>query len=590
MKIKVAKPSDIPQSWYGQTIGFDIETSSEELTADICLVSLYSPVDDVALVIGIDYYLGKVHKNLPFEELEILKKFLPTIQAVGHYLQFDLSVVQTYWGIKMSVGFDTFILSRMLQMDSNGLKDIYSRLFPDKAENIFKFKQIIGNHNGRFTYNLYDASVVRYSGLDAVLPFRIMGYYKNYLAKADTQRISGMEMKFVETSADIKATGVLVDFDKYLKINDDLKDAYYKRSAEFSRKVGFPFRCNSSADIEKIVVGMLNLVPPLKTKKGKYSMSTECLEMMADMYDSDTVREYLEEIIELKHQFSVINSIKKVPDVIDGGSRMHPTVEQIGYDGTSRVYTSDPSVQQLPAEFRDCIIPQKGKKFLYMDWSGAEMYIAAYWSKCQDILSYFEEGMDPHTEVSKRILGKSLITKEERATSKVVTFATFYGSQGAAVARALHCSNEQGANLVQKYLSEYPEIKELRSKIVAYAHKNGFTRTMFRRYRRLPNINSFIPQEVEKSERQAFNTAIQNSCADFYKTAVNKYRSLVGPDVRFVIGVFDSLLFEVPEDFSEEQAVSFLEKLSDFSDLFPGFKFRYKWAFGNTWKECSDKT
>ena len=589
MKIRVAKPSEIPSEWYGETIGFDIESSDKTFEADICMVSVYSPKDDTSLVIGTKVYQKGVLKEIDSDELEILKKFLGSIKAVGHFLQYDLSHVQHKWGVKMSVGFDTFILSRMLQMDTNALKEIYCRLYPEKAEHIFKFKEVLGE--APWSYNIDDPNVVKYSGLDAVLPFRIMDYYTSYINREDTQRILDMEFRFVETSADIRAEGINVDMEKFQRFNEQMKEVYNHKAMEFSKHVGYSFRCNSSADIERELVDKMGLVPPVKTKGGKYSMSTECLEMMADMYDTPDVRSIIEEILELKHLFSVVNSIKKVPQYVGDDMKFHPTVEQIGYDGTSRVYTSDPSVQQFPAEFRDCIVPSKGKKFMYMDWSGAEMYIAAYWGKCEEILRYFNEGLDPHTEVSKRLLGKESVSKDERATSKVVTFATFYGSEGAAVGRALHVDNETGTQLVNKYLEIYPEIATLRSKIVAFAHKHEMTRTMFRRYRKLPKINSTWETEKKKSERQAFNTAIQNSCADFYKAAVNRYKQFTeGEDIRFVIGVFDSLLFEVPEDYTEEQAVAFFEKVSDFSDIFPNFKFHYKWAFGKTWKECSDQT
>ena len=61
---------------------------------------------------------------------------------------------------------------------------------------------------------------------------------------------------------------------------------------------------------------------------------------------------------------------------------LHPEYKIVGFDGTSRVYSANPSLSQIPKILRHAIIPHEGNKFLYVDCKAAEVYILVKWSKC----------------------------------------------------------------------------------------------------------------------------------------------------------------------------------------------------------------
>lgn len=44
---------------------------------------------------------------------------------------------------------------------------------------------------------------------------------------------------------------------------------------------------------------------------------------------------------------------------------IHPEYKIVGYDGTSRIYSTNPSLSQIPKILRNAIIPHEGNKFLY---------------------------------------------------------------------------------------------------------------------------------------------------------------------------------------------------------------------------------
>lgn len=584
MDIKVLKPSQIPQDWYDSIIGFDIETEDEYIDSPICMVSMYKPGSGFVIIVPIKVYISGRLALIDSEELEIFKKFLSTVSVVGHYLQFDLGNIKYQWGVKVKAYFDTFIFARMMQFDKQGLKDIFIRIRPELLHEINKFNDIMGNPP--FKYPIDKKEVRVYSALDAVLPFHIIKYYRNSIEKM--MNIVKIEMDYLGMAVDMRSNGLEFNVDRFTDLYSQYSERVMEKQQQLNEIAGYHCRVNSTADMTRLLIDKLNLKSSILTPKGAVSMNQESMEQMMDNCTDREKREILDLVMDLKHEFSVMNTTKKLMNYVIG-TTLTFKVEQIGYDGTARVYTKDTSVNQIPKEIREAIIPSKGKKFVMFDWSSAELYIAAYWSKCRKILDWYLSGVDLHSEISKELLGLDNVTKEQRNVSKVVSFATIYGSEGAAVGRRLNISLDEAKDLVASYMSTFPEIAQLRARVVSYAHKNYCTRTIFGRIRRIPEINSDQQFVREKCERQAFNTAIQASCADFFKKAAVKSLNFKDEGVEYKFGVFDSHLLEVPEDMSMERCQEIANYMSDFSEDFEGFKFRFDVAEGKNWRECQDK-
>jgi len=258
----------------------------------------------------------------------------------------------------------------------------------------------------------------------------------------------------------------------------------------------------------------------------------------------------------------------------------------VGYDGTSRVYTTDPSTNQLPHEFRNYVIPKSGMKFMYADWSAAELAVAVFWAREPRLLDAYRKGADLHRLIASELLDKSYesVTDEDRKLSKVITFSILYGSEGAAAARALGISVEEGSRFVQKFWEKFSRILDLRERIQAQAKRTFRTWTVVGRTRRLTNLE--LGADEGKGLRQAFNTAIQSSVADFQKLALIRLANWL-PSIggRIATTVFDSFLLEVPEDVVEDDVRPVLEQI--FTYQVDGFewKFNFELKFGWTWGE-----
>lgn len=587
MNFKIVKPSEIPASWAQTLVGFDIETSEKSPFSDICLVSLYNPKENQGLVIGIKTVEGEIEP----EELEILKKFLSNASVVGHNLQYDLVSIKYHWQVSPKVAHDTYLLARVRQMEEQSLKGLSVRFNPALANEVIRFddiKPLIEDpcSPGHFSYDLKIPKIARYSAQDAILPFVIL---KGLKGKCEVDLPAyKIELEFLKVAVHMQTRGIALDSQVFDSIRESFIESRDRVQVDLNYMAGFNVRVNSTADKKRFLVDQLGVEPTLATKTG-FSMSTEAMEMMLDNElerDPDSVRvSALKTVLNLSHLHSVSNNVKKLPEMLIQGG-LHPTIEQIGYDGTSRVYSSNPSINQVPREFREALIPSPGYKFLYLDWTAAELYIQAYFANQEDLLRIFAEKKDPHRFVSGLILGREDISDEEREVSKVVTFASAYGSEGAAVSRALNCSQTRGEELVRRFFEVFPKIGELRRRVQSQTLKTTYTSTVYNRRRRLPLVKAESEFQVKKGLRQAFNTYVQGSCADFQKKSAIK---ALASGYDYVFGVFDSLLIQVPADWTDEQCKSICETLSDFSEDFPNFKFNFKYGVGFNWLEAMNQ-
>ena len=327
------KPSQLPSSWKGSVLGMDIETEDKYLDSPICLVSLYKPESNTAIVVPIKCYMSGRLVQISQSEMECLKDFLSGVRAVGHNLQFDLSMIKYQWGVRVEPYFDTFIFARMMQFDKQGLKDIFIRIKPELSRMVNKFDSVVDGQQPPFVYNIDDKDVVRYSALDAVMPFHIMDYYREAIKKMI--KICKIEMDYLSVASDMKANGLNFDLEKYQDLFLKYSMSVMSKQQDLNEYCGFNLRVNSTADLTKLLIDRLHLVTTILTPKGAPSMNHESLDQMMDNCNDPEARSVLRQVMDLKHEFSVMNTTKKIPDyVID--DKLTFSIEQIGYIVTGK--------------------------------------------------------------------------------------------------------------------------------------------------------------------------------------------------------------------------------------------------------------
>lgn len=243
--------------------------------------------------------------------------------------------------------------------------------------------------------------------------------------------------------------------------------------------------------------------------------------------------------------------------------------------------STKPSINQAPEDFREFVRPDSGKIFWYFDLSAAELYIVFKLSGQIDMVEAYERGEDLHKIVAGKLLAGMNIDipegKTDRDISKTVAFAVIYGSKGYSIARRLKCSENKAIGIVDYFFQLYPKVRIYRDAVIEEFHKTGLATTIIGR----PRI---ILGRDDHADRQAFNTKIQSSLADYAKYIMVRLAKILKEyDSRVVVSIFDSFLLEIPISIDK----SLVKMIIDGVLFGMKMKFNYKLNSGFNWKEAA---
>jgi len=142
-----------------------------------------------------------------------------------------------------------------------------------------------------------------------------------------------------------------------------------------------------------------------------------------------------------------------------------------------------------------------------------------------------------------------------RRQAKAINFGVIYGISGYGLARNLRIPRKVALDFIDKYFLRFPGIREYMDSTVAYAKKNLFVQTLFRRRIHTPDIAGAKGAKAGFSKRAAINAPIQGSAADVIRRAMVRMPDAIAHlPARMLLQVHDELLFEVAESAVEETA------------------------------------
>lgn len=166
-------------------------------------------------------------------------------------------------------------------------------------------------------------------------------------------------------------------------------------------------------------------------------------------------------------------------DQVDEEGRIHTKFQQFGTktgrisSGGTEEGTKKVNLLNIPrdAETRACFTAQTGNRFISIDYSGQESFIMADITNDKAMLHELNHGEgDMHTLAAKMLydqIPKDMPAAEvkkqfpgERQRAKSLEFAVFYGSQGKAIATNLNLSDEEAAQLYDKFMKGFSGLKE----------------------------------------------------------------------------------------------------------------------------------
>lgn len=262
-------------------------------------------------------------------------------------------------------------------------------------------------------------------------------------------------------------------------------------------------------------------------KKGHISTSSENILKLYEI----TKDEDLKLLYEYQHISKTLNSyIKSYIELADIDGRVHPSF-YLTKTETGRLASSSPNFQQIPRlegdgkilefrkEFRKALIPSdKNHYVVSIDFSQAELRVAATLSLDEILVQAYKSGIDLHYETAKEIYrkvrGKDLDSESEdvrktwRQIAKSINFGFIYGMSAETLSDMFNLS-EQEARVIHKSIqSRYKTYFKWGDKETEKAIRNGYIETPFGRIRHIDI------EDTTRIWRITTNTIIQSVASD----------------------------------------------------------------------------
>lgn len=369
-----------------------------------------------------------------------------------------------------------------------------------------------------------------------------------------------IEQPLVEVLAAMERAGISTDRDLWHEVRKEMGQREEKLLQSIYEEAGETFNVNSPKQMGHILFEKLHMPAGKKTKTG-YSTAAGVLESLAP--DHQIIRDILAYRTLSKLISTYLDALDELIRPETG--RIHTSFNQT-VTATGRLSSSDPNLQNIPVrtaegkKIRSLFVPGPGYQyFISADYSQIELRILAHMAGDPDLIRAFVDREDIHRRTAAEILGIPLeeVTAEQRSHAKAVNFGIIYGISDFGLARNLGISRKSAEEYIHSYFQRYPRIHQFLAELVAEARKTGQARTLFGRYRELPEINSPNFNRRSFAERTAMNTPIQGTAADIMKMAMIRVYARMkeeGFKSRILLQVHDELVVETTEE--EKPAVS----------------------------------
>lgn len=504
-------------------------------------------------------YICKDFKLSDFEKFCSLD-----INIIGYDIKEEL-----FFALKNNLEFknyeDVMILEYLI--DSNkGNYDILKVSNEFLNLEILDLKEMLGKGKNKKTFfELEEDIIFKFISQNV---FAISALYDIFIEKAKENNLislyENVEKPLVKVLADMEKTGVLVDRNKIIELNEEYSKLAYLYEQKVYELAGEVFNLNSPKQLGVILFEKIGLPVVKKTKTG-YSTDVEVLEKLSKKHE---IADYILKYRSLNKLISTY--LDGILEYIMDDGRVRTSFKQM-ITATGRLSSVDPNLQNIPIRseegknIRKVFVADKNKVFIDADYSQIELRVLAHLSKDSVMIDSFKNDLDIHYKTASEVFGVPIneVTDNQRRSAKAVNFGIVYGISDYGLSKDLNITRNEARQYIDGYLNTYPSIKSYMEEIVNKAKKDGFVTTILDRKRYIPEINSKNFNIRSFGERIALNTPIQGSAADIIKLAMIKvYERLKIEKVnaKLILQIHDELIVECEE--SEKETVKKILKNS----------------------------
>ncbi|NIT54878.1 MAG: hypothetical protein GWN00_01120 [Aliifodinibius sp.] len=526
------------------------------------------------------------------------------IKTIGANFKYDIRWIREKWGqIITNFIFDTTLVGSLLDENASNSLNTHAKRYT-----------LLGGYDDSFNQKydkgrmdlVPDGDFLTYAGGDTDAVYQVRERMISLLIQ--DKRLTNFYIKLLHPAVrafeGIEREGVLIDFDYFLKLQQELTEEIHSLTEQAKRLMskhivyrylgyendGRPkFRLSRGAIIKQFMFGPrgLRLTPKVYTQKAKSktweysSTADDHLKMFSDVPEA-------QEFVALLKEYG--SATKTLSTYVDGflqclkqDGRFHPTFllykgsfgnDEEGGTVTGRSSAKDPAVQTLPKHTKYAPKLRRGypapKKFVIAGWdvSQGELRIAAVMARALKMIELFNKGYDQHAVSGGRAAG---YTEDEmmqlkvsdlkkfkkiRATGKPMNFGLIYKITLSGLIEFAWSTYKQRITEAeaQKWMDAFfdlhPEFLRWHDEQIMHAQNKGYVRSPLGRVRHLPLINSSDMVARSKSERQAINSPVQATLSDLVIYSAAKFREKYGePDeCRLFMFTHDDIKAYVRED------------------------------------------
>ena len=276
---------------------------------------------------------------------------------------------------------------------------------------------------------------------------------------------------------------------------------------------------------------------------------------------------------------------------IQSDGRIHTSFNQVE-TRTGRISSLEPNLQNIPIrtelgrEMRKFFIAKDGDVLVDADYSQIELRVLADLANDENMINAFNNGADIHTSTAAQVFNmpEEFVTKQMRSSAKAVNFGIVYGIGAFSLAKDIGVSRKEAQEYIDSYLATYSGVNKYMTHVIDLAREKGYSETLFKRRRYLPELDATNHMVKAAGERIARNMPIQGTAADIIKIAMIKVDKRLDDeklDAHLILQVHDELIVETSEADSKKVLEIVTEEMENACQM--KVKLRADGAIGKDW-------
>lgn len=150
--------------------------------------------------------------------------------------------------------------------------------------------------------------------------------------------------------------------------------------------------------------------------------------------------------------------------------RIHPRIHVVSTN-TGRTSSSNPNIQNQPAETREVFIADPGEEFVEFDFQQLEIWALAVVSRCPKLIAALQAGDDIHylTGLSAGMWSRaSEMTKEKRTLVKRINFGLIYGGGAKTLSEQSGAPINTVRKIIAAFYGTFTGVKEYHEQVVPW--------------------------------------------------------------------------------------------------------------------------